>query len=62
MRYSMHYHLVFSGQENLLQLAVTAARSRASLGEVSAALEAVWGRHVASTQVNTEQQEGGEEE
>jgi len=41
----------YSGKENLLQLAVSAARNRASLGEISSALEVVWGRHVASTQV-----------
>eukprot|EP01036_Dinobryon_divergens_P027104 gene27104-35822_t len=40
-----------SGQGNLLQLAVNAARVRATLGEISSALEVVWGRHVASTQV-----------
>lgn len=43
----------YSGKGNLLELAVTAARERATLGEISAALEAVWGRHVASTQVPT---------
>ena len=36
---------------NLLKLAVDAARARATTGEISAALEGVWGRHVASTQV-----------
>ena len=36
---------------NLLQLAVAAARARATLGEISLALEDAWGRHVASTQV-----------
>jgi methylmalonyl-CoA mutase len=36
---------------NLLDLAVKAARARATLGEISAALESEWGRHVASTQV-----------
>lgn len=36
---------------NLLHLACNAARVRATLGEISSALEAVWGRHVASTQV-----------
>jgi len=36
---------------NLLKLAIEAARARATLGEISSALEAVWGRHVASTQV-----------
>ncbi len=32
---------------NLLELAVDAARKRASVGEISYALEKVWGRHVA---------------
>jgi methylmalonyl-CoA mutase len=36
---------------NLLKLAVEAARVRATLGEISLALEKVWGRHVASSQV-----------
>ena len=36
---------------NLLQLAVAAARARATLGEISMALEDAWGRHVASSQV-----------
>ena len=36
---------------NLLKLAVEAARVRATLGEISQALESVWGRHVASSQV-----------
>lgn len=36
---------------NLLHLACNAARVRATLGEISSALEEVWGRHVASTQV-----------
>jgi methylmalonyl-CoA mutase len=34
-------------QGNLLELAVDAARKRASVGEISYALEKVWGRHVA---------------
>jgi len=34
-------------QANLLDLAVDAARKRASVGEISYALEKVWGRHVA---------------
>jgi methylmalonyl-CoA mutase len=38
-------------QANLLALAVDAARARATLGEISQALEDVFGRHVASTQV-----------
>ncbi|MEJ7661209.1 MAG: hypothetical protein WKG07_17160 [Hymenobacter sp.] len=36
-------------QGNLLALAVTAARARATLGEISDALEAAWGRHQATT-------------
>lgn len=36
-----------SGAGNLLALAVNAARARATLGEISDALEAVWGRHQA---------------
>eukprot|EP00163_Fabomonas_tropica_P005132 TRINITY_DN1459_c0_g1_i2.p1 TRINITY_DN1459_c0_g1~~TRINITY_DN1459_c0_g1_i2.p1 ORF type:complete len:650 (+),score=230.85 TRINITY_DN1459_c0_g1_i2:672-2621(+) len=36
-----------SGQGNLLALAVDAARERATLGEISAALEDVYGRHKA---------------
>jgi methylmalonyl-CoA mutase len=36
-----------ASRENLLELAVTAARARASVGEISAALEQVWGRHRA---------------
>ncbi len=36
-----------SGEGNLLALAVEAARARATNGEISGALEAVWGRHVA---------------
>jgi len=36
---------------NLLQLAVAAARARATLGEISLSLEEVWGRHVSSSQV-----------
>ncbi|MCB9497691.1 MAG: methylmalonyl-CoA mutase [Fibrobacteria bacterium] len=34
-------------KENLLKLAIDAARVRASLGEISYALEKVWGRHKA---------------
>jgi len=37
--------------QNLLHLAVVAARARATTGEISSALESVWGRHVATTQV-----------
>ena len=35
------------GQGNLLDLAVRAARAKATVGEISAALEKVWGRHQA---------------
>lgn len=40
-----------SMHNNLLGLAVEAARARATLGEISMAMEKVWGRHVASSQV-----------
>jgi len=36
-----------SGQGNLLELAVKAARAKATVGEMSSALERVWGRHEA---------------
>ena len=36
-----------SGEGNLLELAVEAARKRCTVGEISYALEKVWGRHVA---------------
>ena len=36
-----------SGEGNLLELAVDAARARATVGEISDALEKVYGRHVA---------------
>jgi methylmalonyl-CoA mutase len=38
-----------TGDGNLLDLAVQAARSKATVGEISTALEKVWGRHVAET-------------
>jgi methylmalonyl-CoA mutase len=38
-----------NAQGNLLELAVNAARSRATLGEISSALEKVWGRYAATT-------------
>ena len=37
-----------SGEGNLLELAIDAARKRASLGEISLALEQVYGRHKAT--------------
>ncbi|WP_128000276.1 methylmalonyl-CoA mutase [Piscinibacter defluvii] len=39
-----------SGQGNLLDLSIRAIRARATVGEVSDALEKVWGRHRADTQ------------
>jgi methylmalonyl-CoA mutase len=39
-----------TGEGNLLELSVIAARRRATLGEMSAALEQVWGRYRARTQ------------
>lgn len=39
-----------SGQGNLLDLTIQAIRLRATVGEVSDALEKVWGRHRADTQ------------
>eukprot|EP00899_Mesostigma_viride_P005997 jgi/Mesvir1/15399/Mv06585-RA.1 len=39
------------GGSNLLELAVAAARARCTLGEISAALESVWGRHQPSTEM-----------
>jgi methylmalonyl-CoA mutase len=38
-----------TGEGNLLELAIAAARVRASVGEISSALEKVWGRHQAET-------------
>ena len=38
-----------TGEGNLLELAVSAARERATVGEISDALESVWGRHRAQT-------------
>jgi methylmalonyl-CoA mutase len=39
-----------TGEGNLLALAVEAAKVRATLGEISDALEVVWGRYQAKTQ------------
>ncbi|RWA63705.1 methylmalonyl-CoA mutase [Mesorhizobium sp.] len=38
------------GDENLLEFAIRAARAKATVGEISLALEKVFGRHVASVQ------------
>jgi methylmalonyl-CoA mutase len=40
-----------TGNGNLLERAVDAARARATVGEISMALEKAWGRHEAHTQV-----------
>ena len=39
-----------TGEGNLLELAVEAARAHATVGEISYALEKVWGRHTAEIQ------------
>ena len=41
------------GSGNLLALAVEAARAKATVGEISAAMEAVFGRHRAEIRINT---------
>ncbi|KAB2918326.1 MAG: methylmalonyl-CoA mutase [Hyphomicrobiaceae bacterium] len=38
-----------SGRGNLLEMAVAAARAKATVGEISEAMERVWGRHRADT-------------
>ena len=40
-----------TGQGNLLELAVAAARAKATVGEISDALEKIWGRHRAESRV-----------
>ncbi|MBI3524001.1 MAG: methylmalonyl-CoA mutase [Betaproteobacteria bacterium] len=40
-----------SGKGNLLELTIQASRLRATVGEISDALEAAWGRHRADSQV-----------
>jgi len=40
-----------SGKGNLLERAVAAARAKATVGEISEAMEKVWGRHRAETRV-----------
>ena len=53
-----------TGEGNLLALSVDAARARATLGEISDALEQVWGRHQAVTRsiAGVYSSEFGEEE
>ena len=41
-----------SGEGNLLAPAIDAARAKATVGEMSLALEKAWGRHVAQTRVS----------
>jgi len=54
-----------AGEGNLLECAVEAARKRATLGEISQALENVWGRYAATTRtiagVYSAASAGGEE-
>jgi len=38
-----------TGEGNLLALGIEAARAKATVGEISDALEKIWGRHVAET-------------
>ncbi len=58
-------HCATTGDGNLLECAVEAARKRATLGEVSLALEKVWGRYEATTRiiagVYSAESAGGEE-
>ena len=42
-------HCAATGEENLLECAIDAARKRATLGEISSAIEKVWGRYQATT-------------
>src|SRR5690606_14182266 len=42
-----------TGEGNLLALAVDAARAKATVGEISSALETSWGRHRAETRTLT---------
>jgi methylmalonyl-CoA mutase len=42
-------HAAKTGEGNLLALAIEAGRAKASVGEISGALEKVWGRHRAET-------------
>jgi methylmalonyl-CoA mutase len=44
-------HCARNGEGNLLECAVDAARKRATLGEISDALEKVWGRYEATTRI-----------
>ena len=48
-----------SGQGNILAAAVEAARARASVGEISDAMEEAWGRHVAEVRTISDVYEAG---
>ncbi|MGI9350128.1 MAG: methylmalonyl-CoA mutase [Rhizobiaceae bacterium] len=48
-----------TGKGNILEAAVEAARTRASVGEISDAMEKAWGRHVAQTHVISDVYEAG---
>ncbi len=41
-----------SGEGNLLEASVIAARAKATVGEISATLEKVWGRHAATPRIS----------
>jgi methylmalonyl-CoA mutase len=41
-----------SGEGNLLEASVNAARAKATVGEISQALEVVWGRHAATPRIS----------
>jgi len=51
-----------SGEGNLLELAVEAARRRATLGEISSACETVFGRYRSSVRLNTNVYQAGMEQ
>ncbi|MEL7430507.1 MAG: methylmalonyl-CoA mutase, partial [Pseudomonadota bacterium] len=48
-----------TGEGNILEAAVECARARASVGEISDAMEKVWGRHTAQTHVISDVYEAG---
>ncbi|MEM9277695.1 MAG: methylmalonyl-CoA mutase family protein, partial [Pseudomonadota bacterium] len=48
-----------TGEGNILEAAVECARARASVGEISAAMEKAWGRHKAETHVISDVYEAG---
>ncbi|MEM7214892.1 MAG: methylmalonyl-CoA mutase [Pseudomonadota bacterium] len=52
-------HVAETGNGNILEAAVECARARASVGEISEAMEKAWGRHVAETRVISDVYEAG---